>query len=224
MTHHAEAQLISIVEEEYLSKGYAFKRENAFAFKGHVYALDAVAKKGPETIGFEFKTHIRNIDYIFYRLLAYSLPNQNITSFYLVLPAETLLEKTFLGKLQEFGIGLITVDVRFRKLNVEAQPRHVDSSKKQEILARAVHLSPNSSDVFEKAIHLFGRESPFDVVREFVDSVLNNVLLGGLLASGIVLVTQNHVPPASIDFFAFGFIGLALIAWVVRLAMAYGKI
>lgn len=225
MTHHTEEPLMSILEAYCHSKGYTFKREQAFAFKGHRYALDAVATKGSESIGFELKTHARNIDYIFYRLLAYGEYDQKINRLYLVLPVETSLERNFIRMLRNSGVGLIRADQVSKKTEVEMNARPLDFAKNRLLLAHALHLSADSSDIFDKALHLFGRETPFDVIKEFVDSVLNNVLLGGLLASGIVLVVQNHIHDwLYIDVFAFGFIALALVAWVIRLAMAYGLI
>ena len=58
------------------------------------------------------------------------------------------------------------------------------------------------------------------VEKSFVESVLDNVLLGGFMVTGLIMLTQKYVSPKDLDWVAVAFILLPLLAWAYRYYMA----
>jgi len=56
--------------------------------------------------------------------------------------------------------------------------------------------------------------------KSFVESVLDNMLLGGFMVTGLIMLTQKYVPPQHTDAVAVVFIVLPLLAWAYRFYMA----
>jgi len=58
------------------------------------------------------------------------------------------------------------------------------------------------------------------VEKSFVESVLDNVLLGGFMVTGLIMLTQKYVSPNYYDAVAVVFILIPLAAWAYRFYMA----
>jgi len=58
------------------------------------------------------------------------------------------------------------------------------------------------------------------VEKSFIESVLDNMLLGGFMVTGLIMLTQKYVPQQYTDWVALVFIVLPLLAWGYRFYMA----
>ena len=58
------------------------------------------------------------------------------------------------------------------------------------------------------------------VEKSFVESILDNMLLGGFMVTGLIMLTQKYVPSEYTDIVAFAFIAIPLLAWAYRYYMA----
>ncbi|MDE1797893.1 MAG: hypothetical protein KGH63_00620 [Candidatus Micrarchaeota archaeon] len=58
------------------------------------------------------------------------------------------------------------------------------------------------------------------VEKSFVESILDNVLLGGFMVTGLIMLTTKYVPAQYTDFVAAAFILIPLLAWAYRFRMA----
>ena len=56
--------------------------------------------------------------------------------------------------------------------------------------------------------------------KSFVESVLDNMLLGGFMVTGLIMLTQKYVPQDYTDAVAAIFIAFPLLAWAYRFYMA----
>ena len=64
------------------------------------------------------------------------------------------------------------------------------------------------------------RRREASVARAFVESILDNVLLGGFLVTGIIILTQNFVPKDYVNALALAYIAVPLLAWWYRYRLA----
>ena len=58
------------------------------------------------------------------------------------------------------------------------------------------------------------------VEKSFIESVMDNMLLGGFMVTGLIMLTQKYVPPQYTDAVAVVFIAIPLLAWGYRFYMA----
>jgi hypothetical protein len=56
--------------------------------------------------------------------------------------------------------------------------------------------------------------------KSFIESVLDNMLLGGFMVTGLIMLTQKYVPQDYTDAVAVIFIMFPLLAWAYRFYMA----
>ncbi len=58
------------------------------------------------------------------------------------------------------------------------------------------------------------------VEKSFVESILDNVLLGGFMVTGLIMLAQKYVQPQYSDGVAVAFVLIPLLAWAYRFHMA----
>ena len=58
------------------------------------------------------------------------------------------------------------------------------------------------------------------VEKSFIESVLDNVLLGGFMVTGLIMLTEKYAPNNYTDIVAIAFVVIPLLAWAYRYYMA----
>lgn len=61
---------------------------------------------------------------------------------------------------------------------------------------------------------------PRRVFKSFIGSIMDNVLLGGFMVTGLIILMQKYVAPTDTDIVAIIFITIPLAAWAYRYYLA----
>lgn len=155
-----------------------------------------MAKKGPEKIVFEIRQYSRpRIRYsdLAYRLLTYK---QYFDLAYLVLSSDSKPSKAFLQEFSEYGLGIISVNVQSKEVKMILKANTLHLQQDRNVLAHEMVRSDVKEELGETpqfishALLHFGDETKLEVRTKFMDSIFSDVLLGGCLVSGIILLSE----------------------------------